>query len=404
MTVLVVDDQKAIIDSLLQGVDFQRCGFDKVLTATSAKEAKLLIVNYPVDVLLTDIEMPGENGIELFCWVHKKYPSVVGIFLTSHSSFQYAQDALREGAFDYLLQPAKFSDVEQVLIRAVEVSRHNAETVDLFRRSQMITGNQDERIDLLMFCYKEEAYKRCDKIFDNIRQVLKQDFQAKAVYMLRVQVVRNQERWLRHEASMRFSLRSMLEEIFEPYGAKAIIGMSQPGDYYVVLSFQQEVLEGQLLAGYQKLEAFTRQHTEYGFAVYPLLYGPNLNGSEQIAYLAKLESINKGHSVGVYWEMDPQYQEEEDDAASQIRKAQKYICTHVNQSITRKDMEEILHLNGDYFSRLFKKETGYSFKDYVVHVKMDEARKLLEHSHFSIGIIASKVGYDNFSQFATSFK
>ena len=53
---------------------------------------------------------------------------------------------------------------------------------------------------------------------------------------------------------------------------------------------------------------------------------------------------------------------------------------------------------------MFKQQTGETFKDYVLLEKMNMAKTLLEHSRLSISIVASKVGYDNFSHFSRMFK
>ena len=67
-------------------------------------------------------------------------------------------------------------------------------------------------------------------------------------------------------------------------------------------------------------------------------------------------------------------------------------------------MAEYLHLNEEYFSRLFKKYTGETFKDYDMRMRIETAGRLLEQTKFSVSIIASKVGYDNFSYFSKLFK
>ena len=65
MNVCLVDDQRAVVDSLKNGIHWEKLPVDKVYTACSAREAKLILKNFPVDVLLSDIEMPEEDGISL---------------------------------------------------------------------------------------------------------------------------------------------------------------------------------------------------------------------------------------------------------------------------------------------------------------------------------------------------
>ena len=90
--------------------------------------------------------------------------------------------------------------------------------------------------------------------------------------------------------------------------------------------------------------------------------------------------------------------------AEPVQKAVSYIKANLNKNISRTDVAELVHLNEEYFSRLFKQQTGETFKDYILLEKMNMARTLLERSNLSISIVASKVGYDNFSHFSKMFK
>lgn len=117
MNVLLVDDQELIVNSLKGGLDWERLGVEQVYTATNSYEAKFLMMNYPVDLLITDIEMPEEDGIALAEWVSERFQETVIVFLTSHPNFQYAREGVRLHVFDYLLQPVRFSELERVVER-----------------------------------------------------------------------------------------------------------------------------------------------------------------------------------------------------------------------------------------------------------------------------------------------
>ena len=81
-----------------------------------------------------------------------------------------------------------------------------------------------------------------------------------------------------------------------------------------------------------------------------------------------------------------------------------YIHKNMQKNITRKDIAEAVYLNPEYLSRLFKKEKGIKLSDYIQQEKMNIANHLLKTTNFSVSIVASKVGYSNFSHFAQSFK
>jgi len=89
---------------------------------------------------------------------------------------------------------------------------------------------------------------------------------------------------------------------------------------------------------------------------------------------------------------------------SAVIRAIKYIKKNIDKNVTRGQLAEQVHLNSEYLSRLFKKETGMMLKDYIVSEKMKAAKHLLLTTNLSVSIIASKVGYSNFSNFTQIFK
>ena len=94
----------------------------------------------------------------------------------------------------------------------------------------------------------------------------------------------------------------------------------------------------------------------------------------------------------------------DDTEEDRLLKAKQYITENINKNITRTEVANYLYLSEEYFSRWFSKETGDSFKNYVLNQKIEYAKQLLENTGLTVGIIASKVGYDNFSYFSKMFK
>lgn len=120
MTLLIVDDEMITIQGMLDGVRWTWCGISTVLTANSAEQAKEIFTDNEVDILLCDIEMPGENGIELLRWVRSNFKEIQCAFLTCHAEFIYAKEALRLGCVDYLLKPLAYSEIEELIRKIVQ--------------------------------------------------------------------------------------------------------------------------------------------------------------------------------------------------------------------------------------------------------------------------------------------
>ena len=88
----------------------------------------------------------------------------------------------------------------------------------------------------------------------------------------------------------------------------------------------------------------------------------------------------------------------------EVLEACKYVEVNLEKKITLDEVANILYLNPSYFSRLFKKEVGGTFVEYVTRAKMNRAKELLEQTVDSVGKICERLGYDNQSYFIKVFK
>jgi two-component system, response regulator YesN len=144
MNVLIVDDQISVINGILSGVHFKELGIDVVRSATSSEEALAVFEEIPVDIMLADIEMPGENGLELNKKIQEKYPDTYRILLTSHAEFSYAQESVKLGCFDYLLQPCPYEVIEECLLRALQDIYKQRKKNRLYHYGQLLETNETE--------------------------------------------------------------------------------------------------------------------------------------------------------------------------------------------------------------------------------------------------------------------
>lgn len=87
-----------------------------------------------------------------------------------------------------------------------------------------------------------------------------------------------------------------------------------------------------------------------------------------------------------------------------ILAARSYVTQHYNQSITLEDVALHVGLNTTYFRHLFKQEMCVSFKEYLTHLRLANARQLLANSDMSVHQVIEEVGYTNISQFYRIFR
>ena len=115
MRILIVDDDTAIIDVIKDSVNWEKLGITQVETAYNAKSAKKILKQRAADIVISDIEMPGESGLDLLKWFQDEKIPGKFLLLTAHENFQYATQAVRYHAEEYLMKPFNVDVVEMAL-------------------------------------------------------------------------------------------------------------------------------------------------------------------------------------------------------------------------------------------------------------------------------------------------
>ena len=114
--ILIIDDNEQFCESLstlLSGKHFQ------VLTSLDSKRAFLLLKGNPVDIILLDVRLEQECGTDVLTELRIKYPSIPVIMLTGFGTIRSAVDAIKQGAFDYIQKPVKFSNLLEIIKNAL---------------------------------------------------------------------------------------------------------------------------------------------------------------------------------------------------------------------------------------------------------------------------------------------
>lgn len=142
MKILIVDDEAPAVMGVCSMINWKRLSIDPPLTAYSMEGAMKILKDQPVDLLISDIEMPGGSGFDLIQWNNSLPLPALCIILSSYPNFHFAQKAITLGVFEYLLKPVEESQLEQTLRRAVSARSHR-------KSSEAEAAPQDPLIDRL---------------------------------------------------------------------------------------------------------------------------------------------------------------------------------------------------------------------------------------------------------------
>lgn len=115
---VIVDDEEKITEGIANLFPWAELGFEVVKACSKGFEALDYIKNNPVDVLLSDIEMPDLNGIELCAQIQEMNVKV--IFISSYQKYEYFRSAILYQVEDYLLKPVKFEELKKCFTKICE--------------------------------------------------------------------------------------------------------------------------------------------------------------------------------------------------------------------------------------------------------------------------------------------
>lgn len=118
LKILVVDDEMFVRRGIVMETDWAAMDCAVVAEASNGEEALEAVHRYRPDLIISDIRMPRMDGIELLKTLRQEGNEVRVIFLTAYSEFEYAKQALRYFAFDYLLKPFEDGELEECVLRA----------------------------------------------------------------------------------------------------------------------------------------------------------------------------------------------------------------------------------------------------------------------------------------------
>ena len=128
---MVVDDELFVRELLLEFLSSE--GYE-VSLADSGEKAVKLMQSEPADVVLVDLKMPGIDGIETLRQIKNTAPNTLSIVMTGYPTIDSSIEALRCGAYDYVVKPFKLNDLKSSIERALEEYKLKDQTTRLKER------------------------------------------------------------------------------------------------------------------------------------------------------------------------------------------------------------------------------------------------------------------------------
>ena len=465
LTAILADDEEIVRSSMAKWIPWKELGIKLAGLAADGEEAYDLIVQLHPDIVITDIKMPKLDGLELIKKVHKKLKDTEFIILSGFSEFEYAQTAMRYGVKHYMLKPALKEELKESLLEVkAEIEERQSTRLSAFfdskekyafylQRSMLMEVLSDSSsIDAIIErCRRLAPFDPDETLTMIASQVLEPDrfisFMLPVIRKLGIRmpihpVSVSGRVFFVLDISSLSSLETIKDEIQSKRGVLVSISRGTPSD--LIMKFVKEASSSSTASIYDdegKKEA-VKVIPGYRDSDGELVkrYRAVLSGGEDSSLIDDIErnfrekELDEAESLFVRMSLrsiDYELLFKElgkvgnmDDLISLARSfvdhkvpgdrdpfpvdtMRRYISENFsNPEISLKWISEnVVYMNPEYLSRLFQKEMGQRFTDYLNTTRVNEARKLMSVYHQStVSEIAEKVGYSNPGYFFHIFR
>jgi two-component system response regulator YesN len=388
--VLIVDDEPSAIKSLNYLLDWDKYGFEIAGEAGNGQMALKKMETQSFSLVITDIRMPEMDGIA-FIRELRRVSDVPVIIVSGYEDFDYARQAMRYGAKDYLLKPVDTEELSEKLVQVRETIESKAlmdkrlyHGLPIMRDQylrQWVNGYLDDRKfldELALFLFDDNKHKY-------------------GLFIMEIGTGKNTK-------IRRFAVRNILEELCESKG-------------YVFV--ESDLRIGMILFGndldmtVEKMKAWAEHIHESAFRFtkeqLTISVGPVVSSFEDVVHsylsaLKAMDSVNLDKHGTIIMGTNMEWDKAKDKTSDVIHEVKKMIQNQYARNINLRLLAEQVYLHPAYLGQLFKMHENMTFNQYLLSVRMDKAKQLLNQTDKKIYEIARDVGYRELDWFYKKFK
>lgn len=521
--VMIIDDEPIIRKGIKSILNWKKFECEICAEASDGEEGKILIERYRPDILITDIRMPGLDGLKMINEVRDLIPDCKIIVLTGYRDFDYVQEALKLGVFDFVLKPSRIEELTSIIQRAVdELKRLRNRTEEFNKLKRLFEQNIPVLREKFLYDLMYEIYPNSEEILpraellginitdffllvveiDNDDENGKPGQYEKNLYLFGIintfmDVFSDSFDVISiplKDSGVAFILKGaddsrqcinlisdkcnyLQELLINCFGFTVTIAVSSEGNGIMQLPQKfrecQEALERKFYLGndsvifYKDLNGFLKFEDYSLLDKYQKLLLAGIktgNGTIVIkriediaAYINSLENPNMEYLKNFYWgiityinnirlsvaeasneprvesiniislhnmiskseninELNELLKEVSLSITAKInnynsksiklilRNALDYIHEHYSEQLTLNDVAEHVYVSPSYLSRMFKKELGKNFVDYLNGLRIEKAKELLMDPRYKTYEVAEIVGIPDAHYFSRLFK
>ena len=407
--VLLVDDEYMITEGLKRLIPFDKWDMEVVATANHADDALDYIRKHPVDIVISDVNMPDKTGLEMIGEMKELLPNAYYILLSGYQEFDYVKKAMNLNVVDYLVKPVDKVELERLLEKiASQLGEQSHEP-------EILNQQLDEEAFKAHLSQKENWWIGLSKekqgnfvipyyVLGQDWQIIlaDQEFEGLLVMSFEAPYQINFEKWKRDVEKTLFYGSVNLDQ------SESLFSYYEPIYRVIIQGNLQQIIEELTLLEKIVLEntprvSITKQlFTQFVMDVFHLF--EHLKADDMTDIVKNIHAITTFENLVAYTKETltsffGQYRMNEN-----VVSVLEVIGRDYQKELSLKDISKDLFINPVYLGQLIKKETNSTFAELLNKQRIKAAQQLLLSTNDSIEDICYTVGYSNVGYFYKVFR
>jgi len=407
--VLLVDDEYMITEGLKRLIPFEKWDMEVVATANHADDALDYVREHPVDIVISDVNMPDKTGLEMIQEMKDLLPDAYYILLSGYQEFDYVKKAMNLSVVDYLVKPVDKVELGHLLEKIVTQLREKVQ------EPEILSQQLDEEAFKTHLTQKENWWIGLSKekqgnfvipyyVLGQDWQIVlaDQEFEGLLVMPFEAPYQINFEKWKRDVektlfyGSVNLDQSESLFSYYEPIYRVIIQGNLQQ------IIDELTLLEKIVLENTPRVSITKQLFTQFVMDVFHLF--EHLKADDMTDIVKNIHAITTFEDLVAYTKETltsffGQYRMNEN-----VVSVLEVIGRDYKKELSLKDISKDLFINPVYLGQLIKKETNSTFAELLNKQRIKAAQQLLLSTNDSIEDICYTVGYSNVGYFYKVFR
>ena len=407
--VLLVDDEYMITEGLKRLIPFEKWDMEVVATANHADDALDYVREHPVDIVISDVNMPDKTGLEMIQEMKDLLPDAYYILLSGYQEFDYVKKAMNLSVVDYLVKPVDKVELGHLLEKIVTQLREKVQ------EPEILSQQLDEEAFKTHLTQKENWWIGLSKekqgdfvipyyVLGQDWQIVlaDQEFEGLLVMPFEAPYQINFEKWKRDVEKTLFYGSVNLDQ------SESLFSYYEPIYRVIIQGNLQQIIDELILLEKIVLEntprvSITKQlFTQFVMDVFHLF--EHLKADDMTDIVKNIHAITTFEDLVAYTKETltsffGQYRMNEN-----VVSVLEVIGRDYQKELSLKDISKDLFINPVYLGQLIKKETNSTFAELLNKQRIKAAQQLLLSTNDSIEDICYTVGYSNVGYFYKVFR